>query len=370
MTPRRRTLAGLLLLLGLALLAPAPALAQPTPGAPPPAAPPRKKATPGPPATPVPPPRPSPWSVGVPAERQQRAFALFEDGNRYLAQALFANALQLYREAVALWDHPVIRYNMTICLVRLDRLLEAHENLTRAMRHGRAPYPSDLEYQQALTHQRQLERQLGQLRVVSYQEGAAIALDGKPLLVGPGVADRVLMPGQYRVTAALPGRRATTYTASVLPGRRLRLEATWRPPPQPRFARRFRRWVPWTVVGAGAAVLVLGAGLHGAARSDLDRFYRQLDARVPAHTTGGWWPAELDATTLGHRDRALREARAAYAFLAAGGVLTLSGLVLEALNRPRLLAGPRRGAARSPRSFVPQPALVPGGATVTWQGQF
>jgi len=79
---------------------------------------------------------PTPWARDVPAAQQERARALFEDGNQLFAQQAHGPALDRYRAAVALWDHPMIRFNMAVTEIRLDRVLDAAEDLQAALRFG------------------------------------------------------------------------------------------------------------------------------------------------------------------------------------------------------------------------------------------
>src|SRR5439155_6363082 len=83
---------------------------------------------------------PKPWSQGVPEATQQRANALFAEGNQLFAQQAHGPALDKYHAAIALWDHPLIRFNMAVTLIRLDRVLEAADELDRALRYGAQPF--------------------------------------------------------------------------------------------------------------------------------------------------------------------------------------------------------------------------------------
>ena len=65
-------------------------------------------------------------------------------------------ALAKYEDAVAVWDHPAIRFNMVRALIALDRPLEAYENLEKALAYGKDPL-EDQVYSEAQNYQRLLE---------------------------------------------------------------------------------------------------------------------------------------------------------------------------------------------------------------------
>ncbi len=128
---------------------------------------------------------PEPWDVGVSDDNQARAEAIFAEGNQLFSQRAHAPALAKYKEAIALWDHPMIRFNMAVTLIRLDRILEAADELDAALRYGPAPFTPEL-YQQALDFQTLVRKQLGYIEAVSDQAGTRILLDGKPWFEAPG----------------------------------------------------------------------------------------------------------------------------------------------------------------------------------------
>src|ERR1043166_665548 len=47
----------------------------------------------------------TPWSRGVSEASQQRALELFRDGNVYLEQSKYTEAVALYEQALSSWDH-------------------------------------------------------------------------------------------------------------------------------------------------------------------------------------------------------------------------------------------------------------------------
>src|SRR5262245_25248836 len=81
-----------------------------------------------------------PWADGVAAAAQARALAIYEEGNALFGENQFAQALVKYREGLAIWDHPMIRHNIAICLLELDQPVEALEHLEKALAFGQGPF--------------------------------------------------------------------------------------------------------------------------------------------------------------------------------------------------------------------------------------
>ena len=88
-----------------------------------------------------------PWAVGVSQSQQNAAIAKFQEGNELFVKDEWRAALDLYLEALKSWDHPNIRFNAAVCLMKLDRMVEAYENLQAAMRHGAAPLRQGVGFQ-------------------------------------------------------------------------------------------------------------------------------------------------------------------------------------------------------------------------------
>src|SRR5258706_3322048 len=81
----------------------------------------------------------APWSQGVSAEHKAAAKKLLEAGNVAFLERRYNEALDLYKRAVAEWDHPAIRFNIVRCLIQLDRPVDATENLEAALKYGATP---------------------------------------------------------------------------------------------------------------------------------------------------------------------------------------------------------------------------------------
>jgi hypothetical protein len=278
--------------------------------------------------------------------------------------------LTRYRAAVKAWDHPAIRYNMAVSQVHLDRPLRALSHLKRALRFGVAPLGPAL-HKRALTYRKLLRGRVARVRVVCRQPGVRVTLDGKPLFTAPGAQRRVVLPGKHALVARKPGYLTVTRAPFLIPGREtvVRLELV---PMQSaiRMRRRWRRWWPWTTLGAGALVAAVGVPLLLQARADL----RDYDAEVEAACPRGCQPGELSPAVQALEDRARRENVAAFVAFGVGGAALAAGITLVILNQPRAVqveAGEGSAASPRPRARVRVlPHTLPGGGGISARFRF
>jgi len=152
----------------------------------------------------------APWKQGVTLERQQAAQQLLEEGNTQFLERNYAAALAKYDAAIAIWDHPAIRFNKVRVLVALDRLVDAYENLELALKYGAAPLDENL-YAEALSYQKLLEKQIATIVVTCTQNDVEVTLDGQPVLTCPGKRIRHVLSGNHQ----LVGRTARYVTRTV-----------------------------------------------------------------------------------------------------------------------------------------------------------
>lgn len=289
----------------------------------------------------------SPWAEGVPADTQARANALFAEGNALFAQQAHAAALAKYRAAVALWDHPMIQFNMAVTLIRLDRLLEADAALARALRYGPAPFTPDL-YRQALDYQKLVGGRISVVEASCTQRGARVLLDGVSWFACPGTQRRRVLAGEHTILAAAPGFMPVSRKMAVLGGTTaevplslVSVESVVRVEyPTP-------RWVPWTTAGAGAAIGFGGLAVWLAGKSELTSF----DESFAMTCQAGCRTDLADQPMLKQmRDGADRKGEIGVAMGIAGGVVGLAGVVWAVLDRPHRVVPavepvPGRGAA-------------------------
>lgn len=273
-----------------------------------------------------------PWEQGISPEDQARARALFDQGNALLIQGDVTRALARYEQAVEVWDHPAIRFNMAIVLIKLDRPVEAYDSIERALEHPDALEPS--EYAQAQNYKLLLEGQVAELQVTCTEPGARVTLDGKYLFTG-GAGREVTVrvrTGEHQVVASKPGQLTETHNPKVMPRILNRVDVGDLVAETPVVRRRWPRLQPWTLVGLGAAITVAGVPMRMQAQTKFDQYRQEVDARCADE--GSCLRDDLrDIRGLESRGTFLN--RAAVASFVAGGALLAAGLTLVILNQPR-----------------------------------
>jgi hypothetical protein len=276
-----------------------------------------------------------PWARGVSEERQRRALELYEAGTEALKNRQFAAAEARYREALGHWDHPSIHYHLAIVLINLERPIEAYRNLLASLRYGGAALHAH-ERAQALQHKIVLQQRLARLDVISAEPGSVVLVDGARVLTDAGRDTRVVLAGEHQVVVRKRGHVTWADSIELRPSTRLAVEVHGR-------REMVARWIPWAVVGAGAAVGGLGAVLHWRADVDMERF----DSAVTQRCANG-----CDDAPVWLMERAYREQDTAIIAYAAGTGMIVGGLVLAWIN-------PERSFRLEQRRAPWQSSLVP-----------
>ncbi|HWO20904.1 MAG TPA: hypothetical protein VNO30_19190 [Kofleriaceae bacterium] len=276
-----------------------------------------------------------PWYGQVSAAAQQRAQALFAQAFDKHQQLLRGEAVELYEQALALWDNPDIRWNLALVLADLGQYLGAHEQLERTRRWGAALGAERLrevdERMRALETQR-----LARIETSDEEPGAEITLDGQPWPRSAGRRSKLVLPGEHYITASKRGYLPVTRSVYVPAGKQARV-AVPMDKDRPIEARRWQAWKPWAVVGAGVAVAAVGARLEWRAFADWGGCNMTMCEPIP------------DSDLY---DRSKRRNQLAIGALAAGGTAVAVGLVLGVwLNQPR--------AHRTEARPLPEIELVP-----------
>jgi len=296
-----------------------------------------------------------PWDVGVSEANQDKGNALFKEGNELFAQRAHAPALAKYKAAVAVWDHPMIRFNMAVTLIRLDRILEASVELEKALRYDAAPFTKEL-YQQALDYQALVQRQLSNIEVTVDQKDAQILLDGKPWFVGPGTKTMRVESGEHTIVAEKKEYLTLSRRLVVTGGKTAKESLTLVPLDRAVVVHyRHPRWIPWTITGVGAATALGGLAFWLLGRSHMDAFKDDFINECPSGCEAGL-AAHPDLRD--QQDRALLESKIGVSLMVAGGAIALTGTVWGLLNRP---------IRTSPRVEV---APTPGGAAASARWSF
>lgn len=268
----------------------------------------------------------TPWGKGVSEERKAAAQKLLEQGNDLLLQNQYRDALKLYEQAIASWDHPAIRFNMVRALIALDRSVDAADNLDKALAYGAAPLEDNV-YREALNYQRLLAQQLPILEVSCTQGGVKVSVDGAEFLACPGTKAKRTTPGSHAIVASKAGYMTKTYDEVLIPGKQHPIDVSLVAVGDAVTRTRWAAWKPWAVAGSGVAVIGAGVLLELAARSNSDKYESYLQTCPAVGCSVG--DPHLDL-----KDRAVTESHFAVASLAVGGAALATGVVLLVMNRP------------------------------------
>jgi hypothetical protein len=293
---------------------------------------------PAPAAAPVPPPapvsaEPKPWAQGVPQDVQDKASALYEEGNTLFAQQAHAPALDKYKQAIALWEHPLIRFNMAVTEIRLERILEAADDLEKALKYGDKPFKPEL-YQQALDYQALVKGRVGFIEASCDQAGARLLLDGKPWFDCPKTDKIRVLAGEHAIVGTKDGFLTSSTKVVVDGGETVQQKVKLVPLDSAVVLKYpYRRWIPWTMTGLGLAVGLGGVGTWFVGRNQMDQF----EADFSTQCQNGCEPG---LTAPEHRSLAAQEKSArlkgqiGIAMMGVGGAVAVTGIVLAIMNRP------------------------------------
>lgn len=272
-----------------------------------------------------------PWAKGVPPSAQKQALEIFRQGNAALKESQWRIAADRYREALALWDHPAINYNLALALLQLDQPIETHQRLEAALRYGPAPLDAD-KFDQAQRYLALVDKQVARLELSIAEPGAVVKLNGQQVLTGPGTHKAMVRAGPVTVVASKEGFLTDEQSPTLVGGETHQLTLTLLQAEQAvEYRRLFAAWIPFAVLGAGAAIAGGGVGLHLSARSQFAAYDRGIEACVDA-STGGCVPP-LDVAAL--RAQGQGQQAGAMVLYGLGGAGLVAGAVLVYLNRPQ-----------------------------------
>ncbi len=273
-----------------------------------------------------------PWARNVPLAQQEQANALFAEANQLFAQQAHGPALDKYKAAIALWDHPLIRFNMAVTEIRLDHLLDADVDLEKALAYGDAPFTPEL-YRQALDYRTLVKKQIGTIEVTCSQPSVRIQLDGKPWFQCPGTQKIRVLAGEHALVGDRDGYIAQSRQLVVLGGgaRSERLELV---PIETavKLQYPYSRMLPLAIGGGGAAVALAGLGVWFWGRSQMDQFQTDFANTCP---TGCLADLSDHPKLAAEHDAAQLKGKIAVSMMAVGGVAVAAGVVMAILDRPK-----------------------------------
>jgi tetratricopeptide (TPR) repeat protein len=304
-----------------------------------------------------------PWALGVTDAQKAQAQKILEEGNQLFLKKDYAQALDKYKAAVAVWDHPAIRFNMVRCLIQLDRPVDASDNLALALKYGAAPL-EEAVYNEALSYQKLLASQIGDLDVACAQPGVKITLDGQPLLDCPGKEHRRVAPGQHQLVGTKDGFLTKTTEVVVIGAKQQDAKVALVPLSKAaKVVHRYPTWMPWTVFGGG---LVL-AGFGGLIQYEASQSMASYDRQVTQNCAGGGCTPDQVKAFQGDKDAAERDNKIAIGVITVGAAGAIVGGVLLYMNRGRTVYE-EQGPPPAPQvGFAP---VRDGGGVLTFSGSF
>lgn len=276
---------------------------------------------------------PKPWAQGVPQNVQDEASALYEEGNTLFGLQAHQPALEKYKAALKLWDHPLIRFNLAVTEIRLDRIIEAADDLETSLRYGEKPFKKEL-YQSALDYQALIKGRVGYIEASCDQTGAKLILDGKPWFSCPGKKKLRVLAGEHTIVGEKQGFLSYSDKFVVEGGGVAQQNAKLVPFDSAVVLKyKYRRWIPWTMVGMGVAVGLAGAGTWFLGKNQMDQFEADFTQQCQDGCEPGLTASEHRALAA-QRDSAVFKGQVGIGMMAVGGGVMVTGLILAIANRP------------------------------------
>jgi hypothetical protein len=279
------------------------------------------------------------WAKDVPQEIRTQANDLYEAGNDYFGKQAHALALEKYKAALKLWDHPLIRFNAAVTEIRLDKVLDAAEDLDQALRFGDKPFKPEL-YQQALDYQALIKGRVGYIEGSCTQSDAHLQLDGKPWVDCPGTKSTRVLVGEHTIVGEKKNYLTISKKIELRADSKVTEKVTFVPLESAIILKYpFRKWIPWTTLGAGVGIALIGVGTYYTGKSDLDQFMADY-ARDCVNGCEEGLTSPNHSLLRNERSRALFKGDLGIGLMISGGAVALGGAVFVLLNRPkRLLPG-------------------------------
>ncbi len=273
----------------------------------------------------------TPWAKGVPEPTRKQAEKLFDEGNDLFGQQAHAPAIEKYQAALKLWDHPLIRFNLAVTLIRLDRALEAYDELEKALRYGDKPFKPEL-YRQALDYQIVLKGRVGYIEVSCDQPATSITIDGKQWFDCPGTQKKRVPAGEHTVIGQkdkyVPVTRRLVVAGDKTSAEKIKLEPF---ETQYKLVYPHKRWLPWTILSAGGAVALSGVGVWLTGRNQMDSFQSNFERDC---ALGCEKDLSQHLALRDQRDGATLKGAIGVTMMVTGGVATVAGFVFVLINTP------------------------------------
>jgi hypothetical protein len=270
---------------------------------------------------------------------EECALTAFRQGNDLLNNGLFPQSVGRYREALRCWDHPAIHYNLALSLINLDQPIEVFEQVTEALKYGADPLGKD-KFDHANEYLKLVAGQLADIEVTCNKPGAKISVDGKEVFTAPGSYKAKVRVGKHTFFGDKEGYNARVTAPFIGPGETFRIELKlYTVEELTRYRRRWdRTWMPYTVIGAGALVGLIGGAFELSASSS----FKDFDSAVARCNTTSLMNSPKDmpmgclsstAGLLNMRNSGNTKRTIGYVGYGIAGAAVVTGAVLVFLNR-------------------------------------
>jgi tetratricopeptide (TPR) repeat protein len=310
----------------------------------------------------------------VSPENERTANNHFREGNENFNDSFFKKAAEKYRAALSFWDHPAIHYNLALALINLDQPIEVYEELNKALQYGPDPLGKD-KFDRAKENLRLVEGQLADIEVSCNQPGAKISVDNKQVFVAPGKYTAKVRVGKHTFFGDKEGYNQRAETPFVGPGEKFRIELkVYTDPELTRFRRRWptKAWLPYTVLGAGAAFGITGVLMQRSAQSSYDEFSARVKQCQDEQPDGSACTIDR-ARELGieaERDSGDSKKLMGYIGFGAAGAAVATGAVLTWMNRRTPYRITPEQLERDQGKVSVAPIVSPGSVGAMVQGHF
>ena len=309
----------------------------------------------------------------------QRGVVLFNTGD-------YKGALENFTLSYEQHPHAKIKFNIGMCHYLLgDALKAANELETLLSEEGADLEPAMKEkVDEALAD---LEKKLAILTIDVDVKGAAISVDDEAVGSSPIGRRLFVSPGSHLVAIASGGGLAWTSEVKTPAGKETRLTVVLEPPKAVKEAGKKEagdeggteggKTVPpaskkkgkavavvagYTLIGLGAAALIVGAGTGGAALSkskELDEMDEDCRASGCDLEDALWDAYRADRKET--FDSADTLSRVSTAFFIVGGAAAVAGVLLVVLVRPAKETGKKAGKT----AWLPAAGIGPGGVVLS-----
>lgn len=279
-----------------------------------------------------------PWAQGVTPAQKAQAQKHLEDGNAFFLKQQYKEALEQYQAAIGEWDHPAIRFNIVRCLIQLDKPVAASENLQAALKYGAEPL-EEAVYTEALSYQKLLANEIGDLEVTCSQSAVKVTVDGKELLTCPGKGKRRVEPGSHSIVATKDGFLTKEVRAVVVGGKSETVDIKLIPLEKAaKVVHRWPTWIPWVVFGGSIGVAGFGALIQFDASDRMNQYDQRVASACSVRGCQLENPMTDEERMLAddlnnQRESAERRNKIAIGVISVGAAGALIGGVLLFMNR-------------------------------------